>query len=306
MTKASAVSSTRVPRRSGHAPVGLALIAISFAFVSTSLAAQQKATGTTPTVSPAPPAKPPKGAGPSISAPPPPAPPAGPTSSISPTPAPGAPVYAFDPLPTALEQEFQRKNYKRDPKSGNYLSPKVSSKTVNEDLVPVRIDGRWVKDLKGHTVFLRESIRAKLLKADEAMFKKEHKHIVVTYGFRSNAVQQDLFKKINGNGVVAPAGGSFHETGMALDISNWRDAQAFMIDAGFVGGCYGIEEDFVHYSVGEVTKASNMTVFKRCTLKEIPKKIGKGIVKVGSATIGVFKRDKDGDKNKGKNKGKGK
>jgi hypothetical protein len=202
------------------------------------------------------------------------------------------PEYKPPTLPPALEQDFMRKNYKRDPKSGNYLSPKVFSKTLNEQLFPVPIGGRYVKDLKGQPVFLRESVRTKLLQADEAMFKKKQQHIIVNYGFRSNVVQQELFRKIAGSGKVAPAGGSFHETGMALDVSNWRDAQRFMIEAGFVGGCYGIEEDFVHYSIGEITKASNFAVFKRCTLKELPKQIVKGIGKVGGATVHVFKRGK--------------
>ena len=51
------------------------------------------------------------------------------------------------------------KGYKRDPKSGNYLSPKVFGKTLKEDLVPVQINGKYIKDLKGQTIFLRQSIR---------------------------------------------------------------------------------------------------------------------------------------------------
>ena len=113
------------------------------------------------------------------------------------------PAYHASPPPTELEQEFQRKQYKRDPKSGNYLAPKVFTKTLNEPLVQVRIGGRWMTDLKGQPVFLRESIRNKLLEADEAMFKKRQQHIVVNYGFRSNAVQQELFRRINGKGAVA-------------------------------------------------------------------------------------------------------
>jgi hypothetical protein len=148
------------------------------------------------------------------------------------------------------------------------------------------INKKWVKDLRGTPVFLRKSVRDKLLTADDQMFFKKRKHIVINYGFRSNTLQQELWKKLNGKAKVAPAGASFHETGMALDISNWREAQGFLIDAGFVGGCYGIEEDLVHYSIGEITKASNGAAFKRCTLRELPQNILKGLKKVG----GVFKR----------------
>ncbi len=204
-----------------------------------------------------------------------------------------APVYVPAHLPDDLQKEFERKSYKHDPKSGNYLSPKVYSKTLKEELAPVLINGKYVKDLKGHSIFLRQSIRHKLQEADAAMFKKKQQHLVITYGFRSNALQQELFKKLSGHGKVALAGGSFHETGMAVDLANWRDAQRFMIEAGFVGGCYGIEEDLVHDSIGELTKASNAAAFKRCTLKEIPEQILKGLKKVGDlVTAGAFRKKK--------------
>src|SRR5581483_6212431 len=139
-------------------------------------------------------------------------------------------------------------------------------------------------------IFVRETIRTKLQAADAAMFEKKHEHIKVTYGFRSNLLQYELYQQLNGHGKVAPAGMSFHESGMAVDLSNWRDAQRFMIEAGFVGGCYGIEEDLVHYSINEITKASNAEAFKRCTLKEIPETILKGMKKTGEVvSLGKLK-----------------
>lgn len=95
-------------------------------------------------------------------------------------------------------------------------------------------------------------------------------------------------------------GESFHQTGMTVETSNWHDAQRYMIDVGFAGGCYGIEEDLVHYSVGEIGKASNMEPFQRCTLKEIPEHIlkgartagvavGKGVAKGGKALWGKIR-----------------
>lgn len=195
-----------------------------------------------------------------------------------------APVFHPEAPPKAQQDEFTRKAFKLDQLSGNYLSPRVFAKLKHENLVPVMIDGRYVKDLRGSPIFVRESIRAKLLDADAAMFKKKQKHLVINYGFRSNALQAELYRKIKGNGQVAEVGGSFHEAGMALDLSNWHDAQRFMIDAGFVGGCYGLEEDMVHYSIDEVSKGSNMDAFKRCTLKEIPEDMIKGVKKAGVVT----------------------
>jgi hypothetical protein len=192
-------------------------------------------------------------------------------------------VFHPGPIPPALEQDFLRKSFVKDPLSGNYMGPRLSAKTLHEPLVTVPIDGKNAKDLRGHTVFLRLTIRDKLLAADSAMFKSKGQHLKVNYGFRSNALQYELYQEINGHGKVAQAGMSFHETGMAIDLQNWRDAQRFMIEAGFVGGCYGIEEDLVHYSIDEITKSSNFEAFKRCTLKEIPKDILKGLGKVGGA-----------------------
>ncbi len=199
-----------------------------------------------------------------------------------------APLFRPEPPPQALQDEFFRKSYKLDAPSGNYLAPRVSAKVKHEDMVPVMIGGTYVKDLRGHPVFLRESIRAKLLAADAEMFKKKQKHLVINYGFRSNALQADLYRKIHGKGKVADVGGSFHEAGMALDLSNWRDGQRFMIEAGFVGGCYGLEEDLVHYSVNEITKGSNVDAFKRCTLKEIPEDVVNGMKKAGQVTGHAF------------------
>ena len=194
-----------------------------------------------------------------------------------------ASVFRPSPIPPALEQDFLRRSFVKDAQSGNYMGPRLSSKTLHEPLVPIPIDGTYAKDLRGHTVFLRKTIRDKLLAADAAMFKSKGQHLQVNYGFRSNALQYELYQQLNGHGKVAQAGMSFHETGMAIDLQNWRDAQRFMIEAGFVGGCYGIEEDLVHYSIDEITKSSDFQAFRRCTLKEIPKDILKGVGKVGNA-----------------------
>ncbi len=202
------------------------------------------------------------------------------------------PAFKPDPLPDVLRADLVKRRLQFEAQSGNYLTAKVFTKTLREPLVPVRLAGRYLRDLKGKTVYLRKSIRDRLVSADEAMFKKKRQHLQVTYGFRSNAVQQDLYQRLAGHAKVAPPGGSFHETGMALDLANWREAQSFMIEAGFVGGCRGIEEDMVHYSVGELTKASNAAAFKRCTLREIPEDVVKGFKKVGTVTVGAFRRKK--------------
>lgn len=201
-----------------------------------------------------------------------------------------APVYHPPVISVTLQETFVHNGFKLDPLSGNYLGPKLAARTLHEPLAPVLIDGHYVKDLRGSTVFLRQSIRDRVEKADAAMFQKKKQHLRITYGFRPNELQEELYKKLNGHAKVAPPGMSFHETGMAVDLANWRDAQGFMIDAGFVGGCFGLEEDMVHYSVNEITKASNFEEFKRCSLHEIPEDVLKAAKKVGIvAETGVEK-----------------
>ena len=197
-----------------------------------------------------------------------------------------APVYRTVAVPASLKDGFVHNGFKLDVQSGNYLGPKLSSRTLHEPLVAVLIDGRYVKDLRGQAIFLRESIRDKLELADDAMYEHKKQHLKITYGFRPNYLQEELYQKLHGHAKVAPAGMSFHETGMAVDLANWRDAQRYMIEAGFVGGCFGLEEDMVHYSVNEITKASNFEEFKRCTYKEIPQDVLKAARKAG---IGVEK-----------------
>lgn len=190
-------------------------------------------------------------------------------------------MYRPSAVPASLEQDFVRQSFQRDVQSGNYLGPRLFIRSLHDLLVPILIEGSYVKDLRGQTVFLRQTIRDKLLEADAAMFKKKKEHLKINYGFRSNALQYELYQKLNGHAKVAPAGMSFHETGMAIDLSNWHDAHKYMIEAGFAGGCDGLEEDLVHYSINEINKASNVETFKRCTLKDLPKDIEKGLVKAG-------------------------
>jgi len=180
--------------------------------------------------------------------------------------APAGRVFSAPPIPAELQKQLASKGAKRDPKSGNYLTANVLGKTLNEDLVAVRIGGNYVRDERGQPVFLRRSVFEALSIADEALFEKKHEHIIVGYGFRSNALQAELFQKLSGHGKVAPAGSSFHETGMAIDVVNTKDAHKYLIKAGFVGGCDGLEEDQVHYSIGEISKASDFKTFRRCTL----------------------------------------
>ena len=98
--------------------------------------------------------------------------------------APDAPLFTAIVLPPLLEQEFIRKQFKRDPRSGNFMRRKVAAKTLNEMLVPLLVGGKYKKNPGEATLSsVRQTVRDKLLAADAAMFTKKHEHIKVNFVF---------------------------------------------------------------------------------------------------------------------------
>jgi hypothetical protein len=180
-----------------------------------------------------------------------------------------------EPVPlrwSDLEKEFVKMGYKRDPFSGNYLSPRTAARTLDEPLEVLYIDGKMCVDLRGSPVRLRRSVAQRVVRADLKFFAAKSRHLKVGYGFRTNSLQQELYRTIKAKGgVVAPPGHSFHETGQAVDLSldTWKAAQKYLMEEGLIGGCNGIEDDVVHYSFGEITPPRGFV-----------KKLGKGLKEV--------------------------
>ena len=97
--------------------------------------------------------------------------------------APDAPVFAAIVVPPLLEQEFISANSSSAIPGRVTFGPKVAAKTPNEVLVPPPLGGKYAKDLRGNAIFIRQTVRDKLLAADAAMFAKKHEHIKVNFGF---------------------------------------------------------------------------------------------------------------------------
>ena len=90
------------------------------------------------------------------------------------------------------------------------------------------------------------SIKNRIFAADKEMFKKTGKHLAINQSFRTGEQQEELFKA--GKGRVAKPGTSFHEFGLAIDVTNWEEAEPFLKLFGFRND---LKEDKGHFSIGE-------------------------------------------------------
>lgn len=89
----------------------------------------------------------------------------------------------------------------------------------------------------------------KLKKADEDFFNATGKHIDINQSFRTRQQQEKLFKELSAKGArVAPPGKSFHEKGLAIDVSNWKEAQVYLRKYGLLNE---LSDDRGHFSLGE-------------------------------------------------------
>ena len=99
-----------------------------------------------------------------------------------------------------------------------------------------------------------------LQQADAAMFAATGQHIQINQDYRTAAEQQAIRDQFGytsndqpsgagGLPMAAPVGTSFHEMGLAVDVSNWEEAQPYLEQFGIVNG---LEGDMGHFSMGEM------------------------------------------------------
>lgn len=94
------------------------------------------------------------------------------------------------------------------------------------------------------------SISDKLASADADFFAATGKHIQVNQDVRTSAQQKALYDKYKSGkgGRAAPPGKSFHEKGLAVDVTNWKEAMPYLQKYGFKNP---LADDKGHFSVGE-------------------------------------------------------
>ncbi len=100
------------------------------------------------------------------------------------------------------------------------------------------------------TANVDSSIRSRLEAADDAFFKATGKHLKINQSFRSREQQAELFRRSQAGeiGRAAPPGSSFHEKGLAIDVTNWKEAEPFLRQFGFLNN---LADDKGHFSIGE-------------------------------------------------------
>ena len=90
---------------------------------------------------------------------------------------------------------------------------------------------------------------AALTKADNDYFRDTGRHISVNQSLRTRQQQEQLYKKyLAGGGRAAPPGKSFHEKGLAIDITNWKESEQYLRRYGLLNK---LKDDKGHFSMGE-------------------------------------------------------
>lgn len=122
------------------------------------------------------------------------------------------------------------------------LPPKTSGIDPSKDLASATIGNRTVK--------AQPYLLSALRRADADMFSQTGQHIAINQDYRDSATQAKLYEELSKKGArVAPPGKSFHEKGLAVDVTNWKEAAPYLAKYGVVNG---LKDDMGHFSIGEM------------------------------------------------------
>jgi len=93
-------------------------------------------------------------------------------------------------------------------------------------------------------------IATPLAMADKDFFEATGKHLQINEALRSHERQAELYDRFRSGkgGRAAPPGKSFHETGKAVDIANYKEAEPYLRKYGFRND---LADDRNHFSIGE-------------------------------------------------------
>lgn len=101
----------------------------------------------------------------------------------------------------------------------------------------------------GKNIQVDSSIANKLAQAAAEFKRVTGQTLQVNQSYRTRQQQAELYKKLSSTGArVAPPGKSFHELGLAIDVTNWKAAEAILRKYGFRND---LADDKGHFSIGE-------------------------------------------------------
>ena len=141
----------------------------------------------------------------------------------------------------------------------------LSMNAPNLGKLPTSTNALKAFNFGGKEFKFQDDLGSRLQRADAAMRNSLGRGLNITSGFRTAEEQQRLVNKIGGGkaipGVVAPAGGSMHQYGAAVDIGNWQEAQPFLEQAGLINK---LPKDPVHYTVNNgMSESAAIQKFRR-------------------------------------------
>lgn len=127
------------------------------------------------------------------------------------------------------------------------LLRQIEETEISGKPLSVEIGGRKVKGV--------DAALGALQKADREFFADTGQHLFVNSSFRSSADQQAAYDRYRRGEIsrAAPPGHSLHEKGIAFDITNWKEAEPYLIKYGFKPLPKNIRSsDPAHFSYGIV------------------------------------------------------
>jgi hypothetical protein len=123
------------------------------------------------------------------------------------------------------------------------LFTKPLSRGENGSIVNISVNNK--------PITVSQTIADKVAKADADFYKATGKHLQINQSYRTAEQQAKLYAELKPKGAqVAKPGTSFHEKGLAIDVTNWQEAEKYLRKYGLVNP---MSNDKGHFSYGEFT-----------------------------------------------------
>jgi len=148
--------------------------------------------------------------------------------------------------------------YLNNPEQQKYIDKMYDDGKTDEEIQEILFMEPLSKGLNDSTVqvtfgnskaTVSPIIADKLAMADKEFYEDTGKHLQINQSYRTREQQAKLYEELSKKGAqVAPPGKSFHEKGLAVDVTNWKEAEKYLNKQGLVNP---MSNDKGHFSYGE-------------------------------------------------------